>query len=135
MTIHLNDETIDVIVSVIDGWSGALTWEDLREAVTIRLGACPTRQALSRWPRVAKAFQLKKKRLRDARPELKAGRAEVEKLLEKIERLESANQRLTAENHGLLDQFRRWAYNASIAGISHSELNAPLPAVDRKHAK
>lgn len=135
MTIHLNDETIDVIVSVIDGWSGALTWEDLREAVAIRLGHCPTRQALSRQSRVANAFKLKKRRLREGRPELKAGRAEVEKLLERIERLESANQRLTSENHCLLDQFRRWAYNASIAGLSHSELNAPLPDVDRKDAK
>ncbi len=135
MTAHLNDEKIDKIIEVIDGWTGQLTWTLLVEAIAIRLGESPTRQALSRHSRIAKAVQRKKKLLRQARPELKLGRAEVEKLHEQIGRLESANARLSAENTELLDQFRRWAYNATIAGLSKTDLNRPLPKVDRRDPK
>jgi hypothetical protein len=135
MTAHLNDEKIDKIVQVIDGWTGRLTWADLVDAIAVRLGESPTRQALSRHTRIAKAVRLKKKLLRQARPELKLGRAEVEKLHEQLGRLKSENARLSAENTELLDQFRRWAYNASIAGLSKTELNRPLPQVDRKDPK
>ena len=135
MTAHLNDDKIDKIVEVIDGFAGQLTWKELIDAIAIRLGESPTRQALSRHRRVAKAFQLKKKLLRKGRPELKLGRAEVEKLHDQIGRLKSENARLTAENTELLDQFRRWAYNASISGLSMSDLNRPLPKVDRREPK
>lgn len=135
MTAHLNDDKIDVIVRVIDGWTENLSWPALVEAIAIRLGESPSRQALSRHPRILKAFQLKKKLLQHGRPELKLGRAEVEKLHEQIGRLKSENLRLTAENNELLDQFRRWAYNASISGLSKADLNRPLPRVDRRDPK
>jgi len=135
MTAHLNAELIDEIVKVIDGWSGQLSWEDLRESVAIRIGYCPTRQGLDRHKRISKAFRRKQKALREGRPELKAGSVEVQKLQERVARLESENLRLTEENNNLLDQFRRWAYNASIAGLSYTELNEALPEVDREHAK
>jgi hypothetical protein len=135
VTAHLNDELIDEIVRVIDGWSGQLTWEELRESVAIRIGHCPTRQGLDRHRRIKKAFQKKQKLIREGRPELKVGSVEVQKLQESNDRLKSENLRLTDENNNLLDQFRRWAYNASIAGISYADLNEALPQVDREHAK
>lgn len=135
MTAHLNDEKMDTIVRIIDGWAGQLTWAALVDAIAIRVGESPTRQALSRHPRIVKAVQLKKKLLRQGRPELKLGRAEVERLREQLDRLKFENARLTAENNELLDQFRRWAYNASISGLSKSDLNRPLPKVDRRDPK
>jgi hypothetical protein len=135
MTAHLTDEKIDTIVRVLDGWEGPLTWELLREAVAIRLGECPTRQALSEHARVQRRFQKRKEELKSGRKTTRTGRVEVEKLLERLSRIESENRRLESENSDLLDQFRRWAYNAHISGVTLETLNAPLPQVDRRAAK
>jgi len=51
--------------------------------------------------------------------------------LELIARLESENNRLTAENQQLLGQFARWAYNAHSRGLSKDFLDRPLPGVNR----
>ena len=85
--------------------------------------------------RIKKGFQLTKKRLREAKPAIRSGIVEVEKLQEQLDREKAKTMRLEAENTNLLDQFRRWAYNASIAGFTPEKLNAPLPEVDREHAK
>jgi hypothetical protein len=135
MTSHLTDEKIDTIVRVLDGWEGPLTWELLREAVTIRLGDCPTRQGLSDHSRIAKRFRRRKLELKRGSKAVRSGRVEVEKLIERLNRSESENKRLEAENSDLLDQFRRWAYNAHIAGLSPEALNEPLPPIDRRAPK
>ena len=135
MSVRLNDECIDTIVLVLDGWSGTLTWELFADAIAVRLGVRYSRQALERHVRIKKGFQLTKKRLSDAKPAIRSGLAEVEKLQEQLDRLKAKAMRLEAENSSLLDQFRRWAYNASIAGFTQEKLNTPLPEVDREHAK
>ncbi|HEX6705320.1 MAG TPA: hypothetical protein VF169_11220 [Albitalea sp.] len=135
MTTHLTVEKIDTIVRVLDGWDGPLTWNLLIESAAIRLGECPTRQALSEHTRVLKAFQRRKQELKSGRTPLRTGRVEIEKLLERLSRTEAENRRLDSENEDLLDQFRRWAYNAHISGITLEMLNAPLPKVDRRNPK
>lgn len=135
MSARLNDESIDKIVLVLDGWSGTFTWDLFADAIAVRLGVRYSRQALERHVRIKKGFQLTKKRLREAKPAIRSGIVEVEKLQEQLDRLKAKAARLEAENSSLLDQFRRWAYNASIAGFTQEKLNAPLPEVDRKHAK
>lgn len=135
MSVRLNDESIDKIVLVLDGWSGTFTWDLFADAIAVRLGVRYSRQALERHVRIKKGFQLTKKRLREAKPAIRSGIVEVEKLQEQLDRLKAKATRLEAENSSLLDQFRRWAYNASIAGFTQEKLNTPLPEVDRKHAK
>ncbi|MNP77502.1 hypothetical protein D3C76_1749450 [compost metagenome] len=46
--------------------------------------------------------------------------------------LEERVQRLTRENTRLLEQFVRWAHNASRRGMSLEELERPLPYVKTK---
>ena len=135
MTAHLTDEKIDTIVRVLDGWDGPLTWDLLIDSVAIRLGECPTRQALSGHTRVLKAFQKRKRELTSGRKTLRTGPVEIEKLLERLSRTEAQNRRLASENDDLLDQFRRWAYNAHISGVTLETLNTPLPKVDRRNPK
>jgi hypothetical protein len=46
--------------------------------------------------------------------------------------LTGENQRLKAENDRLLEQFVRWAYNASTRNLDEAFLSRPLPHVDRE---
>ena len=60
---NLDDKTIELIVGILDGWSGKLTWNLLAEAIAKRTGARYTRQALDKHARIKMVFQLRKERL------------------------------------------------------------------------
>jgi hypothetical protein len=137
---NLNDEHIEVICRVLDGWEGKLTWELLIEAIETRQKALYTRQALSQHSRIKHAFQLTKERLtRQPRNKQQGsgglGATEAQALFERFERLEAENARLKAENERLLEQFVVWAYNASNRGLDVEFLNQPLPRVDRDRTR
>ncbi|SOE57651.1 hypothetical protein SAMN05446935_1243 [Burkholderia sp. YR290] len=133
---NLDDSVVATIVEVLDGWSGRLTWEALIEVVERREGLRYTRQALHRHERIRLAFAVRKKALsgEDAQPR-QASSPELQVALDRIARLEAENQRLVAENHALLEQFARWAYNAHTRNLTGEFLNNPLPAVDREQSK
>lgn len=131
---NIDDEAIEAIVSILDGWSGKLTWELLIDAIEKRTRRRYTRQALHRYERIHLAFVTRKTALAggslenadvDMAPELKAA-------LEQIQRLEGENQRLKAEQHRLLEQFARWAYNANSRNLTKEFLDTPLPKLDRE---
>lgn len=131
---NIDDEAIEAIVSILDGWSGKLTWESLIEAIEKRTRRRYTRQALHRYERIHLAFVTRKTALAggsvenvdvDMAPELKAA-------LEQIQRLEGENLRLKAEQHRLLEQFARWAYNANSRNLTKEFLDTPLPKLDRE---
>ena len=52
-------------------------------------------------------------------------------LLERLARRDAEVMRLRAENQRLTEQFVVWIYNAHIRGVSLSDLERPLPPVDR----
>ena len=133
---NLDDHTVSAIVEVLDGWSGHLTWEALIAKVTARLKLTYTRQALHRHERIRLAFTLRKnvKSTDDHAPDSDEP-PELRLALDRIARLEAENIRLTAENHGLLEQFARWAYNAHARNVSQEVLNTPLPRIDRARSK
>ncbi|KAG1244027.1 hypothetical protein G6F65_022039 [Rhizopus arrhizus] len=54
---------------------------------------------------------------------------EMQVAMDRIARLEGELARLEAENARLLEQFVRWAYNASVRGLDDVYLNSPLPVV------
>jgi len=136
---NLDDKAIADIVSIIDGWSGKLTWDLLLEAVEKRLRQRYTRQTLNNHTRIAEAFRLRKKTL--AEQALQPGRRrldmspELDAALQRIELLEAMNLRLTLENDRLLEQFVRWAYNASTRGLDKNFLDQPLPVIQRDRTK
>jgi hypothetical protein len=133
---NLDDDAIAVIVGILDGWTGKLSWEALIDAIERRTRVRYTRQALHRHARIRSAFSFRKKALAGARQKVGpvADSPELAAALQRIERLQGENARLTAENHNLLEQFARWAYNAHSRGLDQNFLNRPLPPVDRRES-
>ncbi|NQB78276.1 hypothetical protein DZ919_032310, partial [Pseudomonas aeruginosa] len=58
---NLNDDAIGVIVAILDGWSGKLTWDLLIDMIERRLFVRYTRQALDKRARVKVAYQVAKR--------------------------------------------------------------------------
>jgi hypothetical protein len=138
MAVHLSDKDIESIVKIIDGWSRSekLTWDNLILVVQTRLFRKYSRQALSRHERIKRAYTLKKQFLStgsDSKTEFKS--VELQKAMERIERLKAENERLKDENNALLEQFARWAYNAHTRGLDEAFLNRALMPVDRERTK
>lgn len=135
---NLDDDAIEIIVGILDGWSGKLTWDLLIEAVEKRTRALYTRQALDRHARIKMAYQLTKERL-SGTPRFerkhKLSAVEVQAILERYQRLQAENERLKVENERLLEQFVTWAYNAHLKGLTKDYLNSSLPRVDREQTK
>lgn len=133
---NVDDETVAAIVEVLDGWSGRLGWEALLAAVSRRTGRRYTRQTLHRHERIRLAFTVRKKALSGRIEQHHEERSpELQLSSERIARLEAENLRLAAENHNLLEQFARWAYNAHTRNLSIEFLNSALPGVDREQSE
>ena len=129
---NINDAMIARIVEILDGWDEKLTWELLIKAIESRHYVKYTRQALHKHARITTAFtQLKKAppKRREVQP---VRSPELQAAVERITRLEAESRRLKAENDNLLEQFVRWAYNASVKGLGRDFLNRPLPPINRK---
>lgn len=135
---NLDDQNIKLIVEIIDGMGKELSWNALIDAVALRLGSTYTRQALHKHERIRAAFTQRKRGAASAldKPEPKrSGSIELQKAMERIERLVAQNERLEMENNHLLEQFARWAYNAHTRGLDEEFLNRPLPPVNRGKTK
>lgn len=132
---NLDDGSIELIVGVLDGWSGKLTWDLLIDAVEKRMRVRYTRQALDKHARIRTAYRVTKERLsgvpRIERPK-NLSDVEARVLTERLKRLEAENKRLQVENERLLEQFVTWAYNAHLKGLTKEYLNSSLPRVDRE---
>jgi hypothetical protein len=128
---NLGEQEIQTIVGILDGWTGPLTWNLLIDAVASRLLSNYTRQALHKHERIRIAYGIRKKNLDPAEPQIR-GSIQVQKALERISRLEAENQRLLAENECLNKKFVRWAFNAYVRGMGETDLNRPLPQIDRR---
>jgi hypothetical protein len=137
---NLDDQIIEVIVGLLDGWTGKLTWELLIDAVAERTRSIYSRQALYMHERIRMAYQLRKAGLATSinQPQKAAEKlstVEVEKLLERLNRLSAENTRLKMENERFSEQFAVWAYNAHSRGIPEAFLSRPLPAIDREQTR
>lgn len=134
---NLSSEDVELIVGLLDGWGGSLTWKSLIESVERRLYFRYTRQALHAHQRIRDAFGLCKERL--ARGSRKKGEKhispEMRLLMERLVRRDAEVERLKGENQRLMEQFVVWLYNAQIRGIGQAELGRPLPRVDRGQTK
>lgn len=132
---NLDDEAIKLVVEIMDGWSGNLSWQALIEHVQVRLLSKYTRQALHRHERIRIAFEATKKRLANPKKRPSDSNNLVRVPSARIVRLEAENDRLQQENDRLLEQFVRWAYNAHTRGLDETFLNRPLPPTDRRPTK
>lgn len=130
---NLDEAGIKEIVEILDGWSGKLTWDLFIDAIKLRTYNEYTRQTLHKHERIRNAFDLKKQDISNNEDNVRTvSSPELQKALERIARLEAENKRLESENSQLLEQFVRWAYNASTRELDHNFLNKPLPPVNRR---
>jgi hypothetical protein len=136
---NLTDADIARITSILDGWSGKITWDMLILEIKLWFsGQVYTRQALSKHPRIKTSYDLALKRWRNTRdvdsvPKApKSSPVEMKLLMQENEKLKAENSRLEQENADLLAQFARWQYNADVKGITKAELDEELPYIDRR---
>lgn len=136
---NIDEATVQIIVGVLDAWSGKLTWELLTQALLPLIGHKYTRQTLSKVGRVALAFETHKKRLNESfQPATESDlefNPELYILSQQYERLKAENYRLRAEITAFRETFTTWAYNAAIRGLSGEYLNTAIPKVDREQTK
>jgi hypothetical protein len=88
------------------------------------------------YPAIKEGFQRRQMELRD--PQAGASRDfTVEFAARRIADLESQVRRLEETNRLLLDQFRRWQYNAYASNVPVAKLDwdRPLPEIDRSGRK
>lgn len=129
---NLTDDAIELIVRLLDGWEGKLTWDALIDATVTRLHCRYTRQALHKHERIRTAYALRKESLGGQKQAaIRRGSGQSTDAMARIARLEAENQRLEAENQRLLEQFVVWAYNAHTRGLDKEFLSQPLPRVNR----
>lgn len=134
---NLDDDSIKVIVAIIDGWVGTLTWNLLILKIEVRLRNKYERQTLSAHTRILTAFQNRKISLRSSESDTvpkspeKLSPVEVTMLSEKLSKVTAENSRLKMENDRLLEQFAVWAYNANARNLTLEILSLPLPPIDR----
>ena len=129
---NLNDDTIEKIVEILDGWSGSLTWNKLITEIELRLKDKYVRQSLAKHTRIKSAYHSTKQRISDEPDTRSKGSVEIQVLQQEIAKLEAKNVRLNRENQDLLAQFARWAYNSYAKGVTKDDLDKLLPKVDRR---
>lgn len=134
---NIDEATEDVVIGILDGWLGKLSWDLLREAVFVRIGHRYTRQALDGNERISSAYKTHRTRLRGGSQEAPSPNVSPEvRILQEInERLSAENERLLAENRAYIETFTNWVYNASNRGLTNEYLNTPIPTVDREQTR
>lgn len=134
---NLTQDDVELIIGLLDGWNGILTWKLLIDSVERRLFFRYTRQTLHTHRRIQNAFRLSKERQALAPPKLSDKRvsSEMQILIERLARRDAEITRLKAENQRLMEQFVTWLYNAQTKAVSLTELERPLPRVDRGQSK
>jgi len=128
---NLKPEDVKAILGIIDGWAAPpLTWNALIRRLASVLHVTYVRQALHRYPDIARAFSRRRDELAAAPPQRQAT-GELWTALERIERLEAENRRLGDQNDALLELFVTWAYNASLFGLDEQKLDQAIPPAAR----
>lgn len=133
----LNEERIEIILSILDAWQGKLTWDLLIDAVAKATGQRYSRFTLAEYPGIANAFTERKRKVRETagtKP-LSARDQRVQDALERARIQTERAKRLQAENELLLERFVVWATNAERKGVTMAMLNAPLSKPPRDRSK
>nr|WP_245188203.1 hypothetical protein [Frateuria flava] len=117
----------------LDRWEGKLTWSLFCSRVAKVLGVeSISRHTLYLYPAIKEAFSQRQVDLRESKVRLPKDFT-LEVTLRRVADLEAQVRRLEATNLALLDQFRRWQYNAYAQNVRMDSLewDKPLPMVDR----
>lgn len=125
--------TLPKIMRELDRWEGKLTWPLLCERVAMVLKVPSiSKHTMYLYPAIKERFQQRQKDLREARDALPRDFT-LDAATRRIADLEAQVKRLEDTNNLLLDQFRRWQYNAYANNVRMDmlALDRPLPEVNR----
>lgn len=117
----------------LDRWDGKLTWPLFCERAAKVLDVPSiSKHTMYLYPAVKERFQQRQKDLREARDALPRDLT-LDAAIRRITDLEAQVKRLEDTNNLLLDQFRRWQYNAYANNVRMDllALDKPLPEVNR----
>ncbi|GAA3972282.1 hypothetical protein [Allohahella marinimesophila] len=132
MAKHLSRSDIKKIVSLIRGWDQQkITWPAICEVVEPHIGKHPTRQTLNAHQAIVEAYQARKAALKNEGV-AKRRPASLSIAASRIANLEAEVRELKEQNRLYKQMFTVWQYNAYKRGLSESQLNEPLPRVDRE---
>lgn len=133
---NLSPSAIAGIVHILDDWNGKLNWTLLIDAVEMKYRSRYTRQALHRHEAIYHAYLRQKEALLCLpRGSNRTTGLDTQQLIQRLEKLEGENLRLTTENQRLMEQQVRFIYNAHVRGIDKGLLNQALPPVNRSPTK
>lgn len=121
------------VMRELDRWEGKLTWPLFCDRVAKVLGvASISKHTMYLYPAIKERFQQRQKDLREARDALPRDYT-LEVATRRVADLEAQVKRLEETNNLLLDQFRRWQYNAYANNVRMDLLawDKPLPEVNR----
>jgi len=129
--------TLPKIMRELDRWEGKLTWPLLCERIAKLLNVDSiSKHTMYLYPAIKERFQQRQKDLREARDALPRDFT-LDVSVRRIADLEAQVKRLEETNSLLLDQFRRWQYNAYANNVRMEflELDKPLPEVNRSNRR
>lgn len=127
---NLTPDKIAAIVQIIRTWDGRLTWPGLVSELAKEINATYTRQALYKHESIRVAYEAFRENDSKIEPVRQIPVA-LKASAERVRRLEIENAELRKREALLMEQFVRWAYNASTRGLTLDFLNQALPPTNR----
>lgn len=133
----ITKSSLPKVMRELDRWEGKLTWPLFCARIAQVLGVeSISKHTMYLYPAIKERFQKRQKDLREAK-ESRPRDFTIEAAARRIADLEAQVKRLGETNELLLDQFRRWQYNAYANNVrmEHLAWDKPLPEVNRSGRK
>lgn len=135
MPSPITNNQIKKISQMIREWptNSKLTWDSICKESKVIVGYAPTRQALSGKPLLANAYKTRKSEIKaklEAMTEVPRPKS-MAAAMERILSLTQENERLKKELSLMAETAQRFIHNASLHGLTNSQLMKPLPMTNR----
>lgn len=128
---HLTRENVDVAVAMLQGWSSKLTWDLFLKHLAMELGHghVYSKVAMLKHDPIKQAWNQARRRLAEEAKDVgerSQGRSIVATLRRKLDETREELASARKLNNQLIEQFKRWQYNAERHGLKRSQLDADL---------